>query len=80
MISRSSQQYIAPLPRLFCTGADLRLERAPALYVAGTPVTGRERRRVNGFSTGETSLIAGAVVVAVAVAGFFITRERFVGE
>jgi hypothetical protein len=53
---------------------DLRLisSKKPALYLAGKPVGGEERRRQN--LTGVSTAIVAIVIVAAAVGGFYLAR------
>jgi hypothetical protein len=53
---------------------DLRLigSRKPALYLAGVPVGGEERRRQN--LTGVSTVIVVVVIAAAAVGGFYLAR------
>lgn len=58
-------------------GLDLRLTgpSGPALYLAGTPVTGPDGRRLNGLGTGETIAIVAGVVVVALVVGVLVLQD-----
>ena len=58
-------------------GIDLRLtgRAGPTIYLAGTPVTGAEARRLNGLGTGETIAIVAGVVVAALVVGVLVLQD-----
>lgn len=53
---------------------DLRLlgSKKPALYLAGMPLGGEERRRQN--LTGVSTAVVAVVIVAAAVGGFYLAR------
>lgn len=53
---------------------DLRLlgSKKPALYLAGVPISGEERRRQN--LTGVSTVIVVVVIAAAAVGGFYLAR------
>lgn len=63
-------------------GIDLRLtgRTGPTLYLAGTPVTGAEGRRLNGLGTGETIAIVAGVVVVALVAGVLVLQDAICCE
>jgi len=58
-------------------GLDLRLtgRTGPALYLAGTPITGEEGRRLNKLGTGETIAIVAGVVVVALVVGVLVLQD-----